>query len=119
MSDVPDELQTKLGGLIALVLGSAASVVPILRGPLAEVVTRVSHGIVEFPEPDDDAFDRVHAAMVPQESGHRRLISAEEDRGPGFLRLANAFSALYPHGSQGKRDVGRHIAGGTRMTCDV
>lgn len=47
--------------------------------------------------------DRVPAAMLLQESGHtnalRRPISAEEDRGPEFLRLANPLSALYPRGS--------------------
>ena len=52
-------------------------------------------------------LDRVHAAMLLQASGHanalRTLIAAEEDRGPEFLRLANALSALYPRGSQEKR----------------
>lgn len=118
-----DELQTNLRDPISLVLGSVASFVPILGRPLVEVVTRVSHGIAELPEPDDDALDRVPAAMLLQESGHtaghRMLTSAEEDQGPGFLRLANALSALYPRGSQGKRHVGRHVAGGTRMTCDA
>ena len=33
----------------------------------------------------------------------RTLIAAEQDRGPDFLRLANALSALYPRGSQEKR----------------
>ena len=53
------------------------------------------------------ALDRVHAAMLLQASGHanalRALIAAEQDRGPDFLRLANALSALYPRGSQEKR----------------
>ncbi|MYA34700.1 MAG: DUF1156 domain-containing protein [Gemmatimonadales bacterium] len=52
-------------------------------------------------------LDRVHAAMLLQASGHanalRRLIDAEMDRGPDFLRLANALSALYPRGSREKR----------------
>ena len=65
---------------------------------------------------DDDAklqginatvLDRVHAAMLLQSNGHanalRTLLSAEQDRGPEFLRLANALSALYPRGSQEKR----------------
>ena len=56
---------------------------------------------------DATALDRVHAAMLLQASGHanalRTLIVAEEDRGPEFLRLANALSALYPRGSQEKR----------------
>ena len=52
-------------------------------------------------------LDRVHAAMLLQSSGHanalRTLINTEQDRGPEFLRLANALSALYPRGSQEKR----------------
>ena len=52
-------------------------------------------------------LDRVHAAMLLQSSGHanalRTLLSTEQDRGPEFLRLANALSALYPRGSQEKR----------------
>ena len=52
-------------------------------------------------------LDRVHAAMLLQASGYanalRALVSAEQDRGPEFLRLANALSALYPRSSQEKR----------------
>ena len=53
------------------------------------------------------ALDRVHASMLLQSSGHsnalRKLIIAEQERGPDFLRLANALSALYPRGSEEKR----------------
>ena len=53
------------------------------------------------------ALDRVHAAMLLQAGGHanalRALIAAEQERGPDFLRLANALSALYPRGSREKR----------------
>ena len=56
---------------------------------------------------DATTLDRLHAAMLLQASGHanalRTLIGAEQDRGPEFLRLANALSALYPRGSQEKR----------------
>jgi adenine-specific DNA methylase/very-short-patch-repair endonuclease len=52
-------------------------------------------------------LDRVHAAMLLQAGGQanalRMLIKAEQDRGPDFLRLANALSALYPSGSEEKR----------------
>lgn len=52
-------------------------------------------------------LDRVHAAMLLQSGGRandlRALIKAEQDRGPGFLRLANALSAMYPKGSEEKR----------------
>ena len=51
--------------------------------------------------------DRVHAAMLLQKSGQsnalRNLLKAEKDRGPDFLRLANALSALYPRESEEKR----------------
>jgi putative DNA methylase len=54
-------------------------------------------------------LDRVHAAMLLQASGRanalRALLQAERDRGPDFLRLANALSALYPQGSDEKRLV--------------
>jgi hypothetical protein len=53
------------------------------------------------------ALDRVHAAMLLQAGGRtnalRALLEAEAERGPDFLRLANALSALYPKGSEEKR----------------
>jgi hypothetical protein len=52
-------------------------------------------------------LDRVHAAILLQASGQanalRVLLKAEQDRGPDFLRLANALSALYPKSSEEKR----------------
>ena len=52
-------------------------------------------------------LDRVHAAMLLQRSGRanalRALVEAETKRGPEFLRLANALSALYPKESEEKR----------------
>jgi putative DNA methylase len=52
-------------------------------------------------------LDRVHAAMLLQASGRanalRALLKAEQDRGPDFLRLANALSALYPKEGEEKR----------------
>ncbi|MBZ5536627.1 MAG: DUF1156 domain-containing protein [Acidobacteriia bacterium] len=52
-------------------------------------------------------LDRVHAAMILQASGRanalRALLKAEQERGPDFLRLANALSALYPRESEEKR----------------
>lgn len=38
-----------------------------------------------------------------QANALRTLIKAEINRGPDFLRLANALSALYPKGSEEKR----------------
>ena len=52
-------------------------------------------------------LDRVHAAMLLQASGRanalRALLKEELERGPDFLRLANALSALYPKDSEEKR----------------
>lgn len=52
-------------------------------------------------------LDRVHAAMLLQAGGQsnalRAFIKAEVERGPDFLRLGNALSALYPKGSEEKR----------------
>jgi putative DNA methylase len=52
-------------------------------------------------------LDRVHAAMLLQAGGRtnalRSMLKDELDRGPDFLRLANALSALYPLGSEEKR----------------
>jgi hypothetical protein len=52
-------------------------------------------------------LDRVHMAMLLQSSGRanalRALLESEAERGPDFLRLANALSALYPPGSDEKR----------------
>ena len=64
-------------------------------------------GDAELQTLNATTLDRVHAAMLLQASGHanalRTLIDTEQDRGPDFLRLANALSALYPRGSQEKR----------------
>jgi len=52
-------------------------------------------------------LDRIHAAMLLQAGGRsnalRALLKSEQDRGPEFLRLANALSALYPKGCEEKR----------------
>ena len=52
-------------------------------------------------------LDRVHMAMLFQASGRsaalRAMLQAEHERGPYFMRLANALSALYPSSSSEKR----------------
>ncbi|MDQ3774053.1 MAG: hypothetical protein M3461_06640 [Pseudomonadota bacterium] len=52
-------------------------------------------------------LDRAHAAMLLQAGGRtnalRALLKAEQERGPEFLHLSNALSALYPKGSEEKR----------------
>ncbi len=58
-------------------------------------------------EKEATTLDRVHLAMLLQAGGQasalRTLLEAEQKRGPEFLRLANALSALYPKGSEEKR----------------
>ncbi len=58
--------------------------------------------------------DRVHAAMLLQASeasdALRAMLEAEIDRGPDFLRLANALSALYPRESEEKRQLDAMLA---------
>ena len=54
-------------------------------------------------------LDRVHTAMILQAAGRtnavQAMIRSEVERGPDFLRLANALSALYPVGSEERRLV--------------
>lgn len=62
----------------------------------------------EPPAPQQvTTLDRVHAAMLLQSSGQtnglRALLREEQQRGPDFIRLANALSALYPKESEEKR----------------
>jgi adenine-specific DNA methylase len=58
-------------------------------------------------QPGTTTLDRVHIAMLLQSAGKsnalRTMLKAETDRGPDFLRLANALSALYPKDSEEKR----------------
>lgn len=60
-----------------------------------------------MPRREATTLDRVHAAMLLQAGGRanalRALLRAEMERGPDFLRLANALSALYPKESEEKR----------------
>ena len=67
----------------------------------------IPDGEAELQALDATTLDRVHAAMLLQANGHavalRALLKAERERGPGFLRLANALTALYPRASREKR----------------
>jgi hypothetical protein len=64
-------------------------------------------GVLLTLRPDATTLDRVHLAMLLQASGKanalRTMLKAESERGPDFLRLANALSALYPKDSEEKR----------------
>jgi putative DNA methylase len=58
-------------------------------------------------KPGTTTLDRVHIAMLLQSAGKsnalRTMLKAETERGPDFVRLANALSALYPRDSEEKR----------------
>ena len=83
-----------------------AEQVPKVRGRRGRIVAD-GRDLEMKTEHAATTLDRVHAAMLLQASGQanglRALIKAEQQRGPEFLRLANALSALYPTGSEEKR----------------
>jgi len=76
-------------------------------GQASSLSDRQDAGPTGIQSPDATTLDRVHAAMLFQAGGQahalRKLLAAEQDRGPDFLRLANALSALYPKGAEEKR----------------
>ena len=77
------------------------------RGPRRPRARSILNSDAELQTQGATTLDGLHAAMLLQASGHagalRALIHAEQERGPTFLRLANALTALYPRGSQEKR----------------
>lgn len=77
------------------------------RGRGRITVTVDPAAISESVSREATTMDRVHAAMLLQSGGQanalRSLINAEQNRGPDFLRLANALSALYPSNSEERR----------------
>jgi len=81
---------------------------PKIRGRGRRRKAVMDAGDIELQgEREATTLDRVHAAMLLQAGGQanalRQLIKAEQERGPDFLRLANALSALYPKESEEKR----------------
>lgn len=90
------------------------SLFPEMNEPVAPRIrgrkqSRITAGADPELKKDREAttLDRIHAAMLLQAGGQsnglRALIKSELERGPDFLRLANALSALYPQGSEEKR----------------
>ena len=79
---------------------------PVVRGKKGRGRINISAESLETKY-EATTLDRVHAAMLLQASGRanalRSLLKSEQDRGPEFLMLANALSALYPKGSEEKR----------------
>ena len=84
------------------------------RGTVAVRERRPTYGADDGSSEDRTAasvgattLDRVHTGMLLQAAGQtnglRAMLKAERERGPDFLRLSNALSALYPRGSEEKR----------------
>ena len=110
------EVATPLGSNpLQGVLFPEMQAVPKVRGPRGRS-GRVGIAVADDPRAETrgltaareaTTLDRVHAAMLLQAGGRtnalRALLKAEQERGPDFLRLANALSALYPKGSEEKR----------------
>ena len=105
-SAAADWIESDPGGSVQATLFPELQAAPTTRSRRHGRKT-ILDGDAELQTIDATTLDRVHAAILLQASGHanalRTLISAEQDRGPEFLRLANALSALYPRGSQEKR----------------
>ena len=80
---------------------------PLIRGRKRGRRPLMDDSETELTAPKATTLDRVHAAMLFQAGGQanalRALIKEEQSRGPDFLRLANALSALYPKHSEEKR----------------
>ncbi len=80
---------------------------PKIRGRGRRKVAVDPTALEDVSREEVTTLDRIHAAMLLQAGGQtnalRALIKSEVERGPDFLRLANALSALYPRGSEEKR----------------
>jgi putative DNA methylase len=105
---VAERLERPAGPVQGLLFPEAApSSAPRVRGR----ARRAAQSAANTPSPparrEPTTLDRVHAAMLLQAGGKanalRSLLHEEQQRGPDFLRLANALSALYPRDSEEKR----------------
>ena len=97
-----------LGGLQRTLFPAVDSVPKATPRRRADQIIAAGHTeIGEIGNRVATVLDRVHAAMLLQAAGKadalRASIKAEQERGPDFLRLANALSALYPRGGAEKR----------------
>ncbi|MGH9197386.1 MAG: DUF1156 domain-containing protein, partial [Acidimicrobiia bacterium] len=102
---------TPIGGSLQLSLFTDFTTSTALKGKggsrgRKKLSVNVGDGALEA-NPEATTLDRLHVAMLLQSSGRanalRALLKTEQERGPEFLRLANALSALYPKGSEEKR----------------
>jgi hypothetical protein len=102
---VAERLEREPAGALQLTLFAERTEAPKVKGKKAKGKKGTDKEIRTNQEAT--TLDRVHAAMLLQTSGRtnalRALLQSEQDRGPDFLRLANALSALYPRESEEKR----------------
>jgi hypothetical protein len=104
-----DQLEPETGGRVQLTLFPEVGreVAPAVKGRARKGRAADVSDEALRTEREATTLDRVHAAMLLQRSGRtnalRALLAAEHQRGPDFLRLANALSALYSQGSEEKR----------------
>jgi adenine-specific DNA methylase/very-short-patch-repair endonuclease len=112
-SAVADQLEHEASGRVQLMLfpESEKDSPQRRRGRRGRPIATPEEETLRTPrlsgEKNVTTLDRVHAAMLLQAGGRtnalRGLLEAEQQRGPDFLRLANALSALYPRDSEEKR----------------
>ncbi len=86
--------------------------------PLLSMALLESHSLLVGLTLSATTLDRVHTTILLQAAGRsqvlRNLLRAKQERGPDFLRLANALIALYLHGSK-ENGLGRHAASRAKM----
>ena len=106
-SALADEIETKATASLQLSLFSETESPAKPRGRHGRPTARSNQSGELSTHREVTTLDRVHSAMLFQDSGRsqalRVLIQSEQEKGPDFLRLANALSALYPGGSHEKR----------------
>jgi hypothetical protein len=107
---VADRLEKVTSGPVQMTLFPEMNepVAPAVRGRRRKATANISEDSLRKHR-GATTLDHVHAAMLLQASGRsnalRALLKSETERGPDFLRLANALSALYPPGTDEKRLV--------------
>jgi hypothetical protein len=104
------EENATLGLQPQLALFPEESTAPMVRGRRSRARSGAGTPVADeklVAQREATTLDRVHAAMLLQSGGRtnalRALLKAEVERGPDFVRLANALSPLYPQGSEERR----------------
>ena len=102
---IEEDLQT--GIQLALFPETGKGRIPMIKGRGRRKAALDLSTLESVSREEVTTLDRIHAAMLLQSGGQanalRILVKTEVERGPDFLRLANALSALYPRGSEEKR----------------